>query len=101
MIDWCVVRFLYIWFDSIYHRALATRALKTIVFREEGEKMNVWVALMNLEHKYGTHETVMATLEKAAQQSNPKHVFLHAAEMYERAEEISAAEELYKVSSIA
>lgn len=60
--------------------------------------MNVWVALMNLEHKYGTHESVMATLEQAAKQANPKHVYLHAAEMYERAEEIAAAEELYKVS---
>ena len=35
-------------------RAVATRALKTILFREEDEKMNVWVALLNLEHKFGT-----------------------------------------------
>ncbi|GAB5033644.1 rrp5 homolog [Nannochloropsis oceanica] len=77
-------------------RAVATRALKTIVFREEFEKMNVWVALLNLENRYGTKESVLATLEKAAEQNNPKHVYLHAAEMYERAGKASDAEELFK-----
>jgi len=77
-------------------RALAARALKTIVFREETEKMNVWVASLNLEHRYGTKESVLATLEKAAEQNNPKHVYLHAAEMYERAGEAEEAEEIFK-----
>ena len=82
--------------DTDAARSLAARALNTIVFREEGEKMNVWVALLNLEHKYGTKETVQATLEKAAQHSNPKHVYLHAAEMYERAGEAEEAEEIFR-----
>jgi rRNA biogenesis protein RRP5 len=77
-------------------RALAARALKTIVFREETEKMNVWVALLNLEHRYGTKESVLDTLEKAAEQNNPKHVYLHVAEMYERAGETGEAEEIFK-----
>jgi hypothetical protein len=76
---------------------VAERALKKIVFREEQEKMNVWVALLNLEHKYGTRETVAATLKRAAEHNNPKHTYLHAVEMYERADEVDEAEELYKV----
>lgn len=31
-------------------RAVAERALKTMCFREEQEKLNVWVALLNLEN---------------------------------------------------
>jgi hypothetical protein len=35
-------------------RAIAQRALSTISFREEQEKLNVWCALLNLENLYGT-----------------------------------------------
>lgn len=34
------------------------RALETISFREEGEKLNVWVAYMNLENAYGNPKKV-------------------------------------------
>ena len=37
-------------------RAVARKALKTISFREEQEKFNVWIGLLNLEHMYGTSE---------------------------------------------
>lgn len=78
-------------------RNVAERALKKINFRQEQEKMNVWVALLNLEHKYGTPETVADVLARAAQHNNPKHVYLHAVEMYERAGEDDKAEEIYQV----
>jgi rRNA biogenesis protein RRP5 len=35
-------------------RQVAQKALKTINFREEREKMNVWIALLNLENLYGS-----------------------------------------------
>ena len=37
-------------------RAVARKALKTISFREEQEKFNVWIGLLNLEHMYGTSD---------------------------------------------
>ena len=37
-------------------RVVAQRALKTINFREEQEKFNVWIAWLNLENIYGTTE---------------------------------------------
>jgi hypothetical protein len=36
------------------------RALETINFREESEKLNVWVAYLNLENVYGTPPKVCA-----------------------------------------
>lgn len=39
-------------------RAVADKALKKISLREEGERMNVWVARLNLENAYGTSDTV-------------------------------------------
>ncbi len=38
-------------------RDIARRALRTINFREEQEKLNIWIALLNIENVYGTEET--------------------------------------------
>ena len=35
-------------------RAIAKRALQTINTREEQEKLNVWIALLNFENLHGT-----------------------------------------------
>ena len=35
-------------------RAVARRALKQINTREDKEKLNVWISLLNLENIYGT-----------------------------------------------
>ncbi|CAG9565725.1 unnamed protein product [Danaus chrysippus] len=50
--------------------AVARKALNTINFREEGEKLNVWLALLNLEHRFGTKETQQKTLEEALQMND-------------------------------
>lgn len=36
-----------------------SRALRTINFREENEKLNIWVAYFNLENKYGSPPEVI------------------------------------------
>jgi len=78
-------------------RSVAERALRQINFRQEQEKLNVWVAFLNLEHKYGTPDTLAEVLKRAAQHNNPKHVYLHVADLYERAGEDDKAEEMFQV----
>ncbi|KFQ38763.1 Protein RRP5, partial [Mesitornis unicolor] len=76
-------------------RAVAERALKTICFREEQEKLNVWVALLNLENMYGTEETLMKVFERAVQYNEPLKVFQHLCDIYANSEKHKQAEELY------
>ncbi|NXF93260.1 RRP5 protein, partial [Eubucco bourcierii] len=76
-------------------RAVAERALKTICFREEQEKLNVWVALLNLENMYGTEETLMKVFERAVQYNEPLKVFQHLCDIYANSEKNKKAEELY------
>ncbi|XP_054019547.1 protein RRP5 homolog [Dryobates pubescens] len=76
-------------------RAVAERALKTICFREEQEKLNVWVALLNLENMYGTEETLMKVFERAVQYNEPLKVFQHLCDIYASSEKNQKAEELY------
>ena len=48
-------------------REVAERALKTINIREQEEKLNVWVALLNLENTYGNEESLEEVFKRACQ----------------------------------
>lgn len=48
-------------------REVAERALKTINIREQEEKLNVWVALLNLENTYGSEEPLEEVFKRACQ----------------------------------
>lgn len=65
-------------------RSVANRAFDRIEFREEGEKLNVWTALITLENKYGTPKSLNEAIERASQHNNPKQVYLRVCEMLER-----------------
>lgn len=77
-------------------RAVAERALKTISFREEQEKLNVWVALLNLENMYGTEESLKKVFERAVQFCEPVPVYQQLADIYTNSNKIKEAEGLYK-----
>ncbi|XP_007665837.1 protein RRP5 homolog isoform X2 [Ornithorhynchus anatinus] len=76
-------------------RAVAERALKIISFREEQEKFNVWVALLNLENMYGSEESLTKVFERAVQYNDSLKVFLQLADIYAKSEKYTEAEELY------
>lgn len=54
--------------------------------REEQEKLNVWVALLNLENMYGSQESLMKVFERAVQYNEPLKVFLQLADIYTKSE---------------
>lgn len=57
-------------------RDIAKRALESINFREEQEKLNVWIALLNLENTYGTDEILESTFREATRHNDSKTVHL-------------------------
>ncbi|KAJ7107617.1 hypothetical protein C8R43DRAFT_199697 [Mycena crocata] len=77
-------------------RAIARRALQTISFREEQEKLNVWIALLNLENMYGTDETVETTFKEAARANDSKTVHLRLALIFDQSDKSAKAEEQYQ-----
>lgn len=86
-------------------RKVAEKAFDRIEFRQEKEKLNVWSALLTLEHKYGSEETFQDAIEQASKQNNPKQVYLRACEIRANyvekslndATAISKADALFKV----
>ncbi|GAA5914525.1 hypothetical protein JCM6882_000408 [Rhodosporidiobolus microsporus] len=77
-------------------RELGKRALTSIHFREEQEKLNVWVALLNLENAYGDEESLEKVFRDAAQSNDAETVYLRLIDIYARSGKIEAEEELFK-----
>ncbi|KAF8078800.1 hypothetical protein FPV67DRAFT_79954 [Lyophyllum atratum] len=80
-------------------REIAQRAIRTINFREEQERLNVWIALLNLENVYGTDETLEATFREAARANDSKTIHLRLASILDQAEKHEKAEEQFKRTS--
>ncbi|KII94182.1 hypothetical protein PLICRDRAFT_122174 [Plicaturopsis crispa FD-325 SS-3] len=77
-------------------REIGKRALQTINFREEQEKLNVWIALLNLENVYGTEESLESVFKDAARHNDSKTIHLRLATIFDQTEKYERAEEQYK-----
>lgn len=76
-------------------RAVAQRALETINYREEGEKMNIWVALLNLEMNYGTEDELLETFSRASRENDELAIKRHMAVIYASAGKHELSEKMY------
>lgn len=63
-------------------RMVAKRATKTINFREEDERLNVWQAWLNLESKFGTSETLNLVFQEAIRVNDAEKIFAHMLTIY-------------------
>ncbi|KAF8640392.1 hypothetical protein AX17_000062 [Amanita inopinata Kibby_2008] len=77
-------------------RELARRAIRTINFREEQERLNVWIALLNLENIYGTDETLEKTFREAARANDSKTVHLRLVSIFDESGKHDKAEGQYE-----
>ncbi|XP_068986115.1 protein RRP5 homolog [Bombus flavifrons] len=58
-------------------RAVAKRAIRTINFREEKEKLIVWKAWLNLESKYGFLESLNAVFQETVRSNYSLKIYSH------------------------
>jgi hypothetical protein len=75
---------------------VSERALKTINFREEQEKLNVWVARLNLENLYGSRETLMNKFEEACKLNDAKKMHMQLLAIFEKNGEAQVTEHFFK-----
>ena len=79
-------------------RKVAEKALDVISTREEAERMNVWIARLNLENAYGTTETLTAQFTLAAQMNDALKLHMHMASIYEKSGKVDEADELFEAT---
>lgn len=56
--------------------------------REEQEKLNVWVALLNMENMYGTEDSLKKVFERALQFCEPMPVYQQLADIYTKSDKL-------------
>lgn len=69
-------------------RNVAQQALKTILYSEDQERLNVWVALLNLENMYGTQINIEQTFNKATQNCDSFKIHCQMAEIFARSSKL-------------
>lgn len=72
-------------------RETGRRALQVINYREEQEKLNVWIALLNLEISYGTEESAEQVFSEAVKANDAKTVHLRYASLLEEAGKLTVS----------
>ncbi|KAI5788698.1 hypothetical protein FPQ18DRAFT_245482, partial [Pyronema domesticum] len=78
-------------------REIAERAIKTILQKEDSERRNVWVALLNMENAYGDDETLEATFKRAVQYNDSQDMHERMASIYIQSGKTTKADDLFKV----
>lgn len=77
-------------------REIAERALKTINYREEQEKLNIWIALLNLENSFGTDESLDEAFKRAVQYMDSLTMHQKLIGIYQLSEKFDKADALYQ-----
>lgn len=63
-------------------RAIAERALRTITMGQDSEKLNIWVALLNLENTYGNDDSLEEVFKRACQYNEPQEIYERLISIY-------------------
>ncbi|KAL9265746.1 rRNA biogenesis protein RRP5-like protein [Drosera capensis] len=80
-------------------RSVAERALEAINMTHEAEKLNVWVAYLNLENEFGNprEEAVKGIFRRALQFCDPMKIHMELLGLYERTFQNELAGELLEI----
>jgi rRNA biogenesis protein RRP5 len=80
-------------------REVAERALRTIGIREDAEKMNVWIALLNLENTYGDDSAVEEVFKKACQYCDVQEIHERLISIYIQSgkQEVSPSNPIFQI----
>ncbi|KAI5310767.1 rRNA biogenesis protein rrp5 [Ascosphaera atra] len=76
-------------------RSIAERALKTITLGLDSEKLNVWVALLNLENTFGNAETLEEAFKRACEYNDQQEIHERLISIYIQSEKYEKADELF------
>lgn len=63
-------------------RAIANRALRTITMGQDSEKLNVWIALLNLENTYGNDDSLEEVFKRACEYNDPQEIYERMISIY-------------------
>jgi rRNA biogenesis protein RRP5 len=78
-------------------RQILQRAIRKIEVSEEREKLNVYLAIINLENEYGDSDSLEAVIKSAMEANNPEIILRHKYKKELSKQDLEEAEETLKV----
>lgn len=75
-------------------RAVAKRAIKTINFREEKERLSIWNAWLNLESTFGTPESLNNVFQEAVRTNDASEIYTYMLTVHADAGRLAELEKL-------
>ncbi|KAG4306303.1 hypothetical protein PORY_000291 [Pneumocystis oryctolagi] len=78
-------------------REVGERALKSINYRNEKEKFNIWIALMNLENTFGTNESLDDIFKRACKFNDPESVMKNLCSILIRSKKKEKVNDLFQL----
>jgi len=78
-------------------RKIFERAIKSIDITNLKEKLNIWIAYINLDYTYADSETYKSTVERALEVNDKKAIYKHLITIYSQSKKFDLALEIYKL----
>lgn len=72
-------------------RTIAKRAINTINFRQQAEKLSVWIAWLNLENLLGSSSSLESLFKEALRCNDPKTIYMRMTEIFEQTSKLDLA----------
>lgn len=82
--------------DLAAARKIAERGVQSISMTAENDKLNLWIAYMNLENQFGTDDSLQAITKRALEVNDSKKVYLQLINMYRTSGKLDFVEPIYK-----
>ncbi|KKK23556.1 hypothetical protein P175DRAFT_0471469 [Aspergillus ochraceoroseus IBT 24754] len=79
-------------------REIAERAIRTITIGQDTEKLNIWVALLNLENTYGDDDTLEEVFKRACQYNDTQEIYERLTSIYIQSGKNDKADELFQTA---
>ncbi|CAG8413254.1 unnamed protein product [Penicillium salamii] len=76
-------------------RSVAERALRTITMGQDNEKLNIWVALLNMENTYGDDDSLEEVFKRACQYNDPQEIYERMISIYIQSGKNQKASDLF------
>ncbi|PYH44000.1 putative rRNA biogenesis protein RRP5 [Aspergillus saccharolyticus JOP 1030-1] len=79
-------------------KEIAERALRTITIGQDAEKLNIWVAMLNMENTYGSDDSLEEVFKRACQYNDTQEVYERMISIYIQSGKNEKADELFQTA---
>merc|ERR1711957_103160 len=70
-------------------RRIAQRAIKSVSMSNDADKLNIWIAYMNMESQFGTQESLEQVVKQALEVNDRQKVYLQLISIYKQSDKFS------------